>query len=299
MTFGGEASSTSGQYPVGCDGVTAVLLWGRLDPLTLCFTFHATCLRLTLRPIVLCLRLLSSLCAAVYCFAGLRSGDQSAPNNTSLLRHADLSSPPAASAAAAAADAGLHQPQQQQQRRLLPTSSCPYWGAVGSLSGGGAGGTNAPDANVSGECVISQPVDTSAVFSSSTMQLLSGCHSAPHPRAALRQAQQVQLLQRACGCTGDEECEECEGVQVTLSSASNLPLVTTPGPRPKPLTLEDLHLTGETEGQGGGGGKRGSSLWSGIRVDVESTLHTCTCMHGTHVYHMWTHANLRQHAWAR
>lgn len=87
---------------------------------------------------------------------------------------------------------------------------------------------------------MSQPaVNTSAVLnSSSTMQLLSGCHSAPHPHAV--QHVRVQLLQRGCGCTGDEECEECEGVRVTLSSASNLPLVTTPGPRPKPLTLEDL-----------------------------------------------------------
>lgn len=56
------------------------------------------------------------------------------------------------------------------------------------------------------------------------------------------------LLQRTCGCVGDEECEECEGVRVTLSSASNLPLVTTPGPRPKLLTLEDLNLAG---GRGG------------------------------------------------
>jgi hypothetical protein len=156
------------------------------------------------------------------------------------------------------------------------------------LSGGGAGGTNAPDANVSGECVISQPVDTSAVFSSSTMQLLSGCHSAPHPHAALRQAQQVQLLQRACGCTGDEECEECEGVRVTLSSASNLPLVTTPGPRPKPLTLEDLHLTGETEGQGGGGAKGGhlSGLVSGGMLKAHYT-HALACM--AHMYTICGH----------
>jgi hypothetical protein len=56
----------------------------------------------------------------------------------------------------------------------------------------------------------------------------------------------VQLqLQRTCGCQDDEECDECEGVRVTLSNASNLPLVTTPGPRPKLLTLDDLNLAGE------------------------------------------------------
>lgn len=58
------------------------------------------------------------------------------------------------------------------------------------------------------------------------------------------------LLQRTCGCVGDEECEECEGVRVTLSGASNLPLVTTPGPRPKLLTLEDLNLSGGCGGAG-------------------------------------------------
>lgn len=51
-------------------------------------------------------------------------------------------------------------------------------------------------------------------------------------------------LQRGCGCCGDEECEECEGIRVTICSCSSLPLVTTPGPKPKPLTLEDLGIPG-------------------------------------------------------
>jgi hypothetical protein len=52
-------------------------------------------------------------------------------------------------------------------------------------------------------------------------------------------------LQRACGCAGDQECEECEGIRVTMCSSSSFPLVTTPGPKPKLLTLEDLGLPGE------------------------------------------------------
>jgi hypothetical protein len=52
------------------------------------------------------------------------------------------------------------------------------------------------------------------------------------------------LLQRACGCTGEEECDECEGVRVTLCNSSSLPVVTTPGPKPKRLTLDDLKIPG-------------------------------------------------------
>jgi hypothetical protein len=167
----------------------------------------------------------------------------------------------AAAAAGAAAATGEASQQHQQHKLLAPTASWPI-----------ANNTANNDPNASGSCVLSQPVNTSAVFSSSTLQLLSGS-AAPQqqqqqpPQQPPRQQQPVPLLQqtasapvqghhmsrhqvllqRTCGCTGDEECEECEGVRVTLSSASNLPLVTTPGPRPKLLTLEDLHLHGECD----------------------------------------------------
>lgn len=96
-------------------------------------------------------------------------------------------------------------------------------------------------------CIMSQPgnaVVSGALLSSST--LLPGTMSAPllvqHSSLCLRPDEVP--LQRTCGCSGDEECEECEGVRVTMCSNSNLPLITTPGPKPKPLTLEDLNLSG-------------------------------------------------------
>jgi hypothetical protein len=136
-------------------------------------------------------------------------------------------------------------PRQQQQRLLAPLHSWPVAATPG-----------ADNAAQSGSWAVSQPGNTSAGISScQTLQLLPGCHSAPHALAALQRAaaatsssgragaggdSQALLLLRTCGCAGDDECEECEGVRVTLSSCSSLPLVTTPGPRPKPLSLEDL-----------------------------------------------------------
>jgi hypothetical protein len=75
---------------------------------------------------------------------------------------------------------------------------------------------------------------------------LTCCACLPPP-VCLQARVQLQL-QRTCGCQDDEECDECEGVRVTMSNASNLPLVTTPGPRPKLLTLDDLNLAGEGAG---------------------------------------------------
>ncbi|WIA23840.1 hypothetical protein OEZ85_013500 [Tetradesmus obliquus] len=66
-------------------------------------------------------------------------------------------------------------------------------------------------------------------------------------------------LARGCGCCGDEECEECEGIRVTMLSSSSFPLVTTPGPKPKPLTLQDLGLPGVASAQGEAGHKASSS----------------------------------------
>lgn len=194
--------------------------------------------------------------------AGIRSADAGALGSASHLLQTDqLASPPAAAAAAPGSGSRQQQQQRQQlppQRLLASTTSCPPGAPGGTVSAANgaaaaAAGGAAPDANASGSCVLSQPVNTSAVFSSSTQQLLSGCHSAPlaflQPTNSMQQAVRNQVpLQRSCGCTGDEECEECEGVRVTLSSASNLPLVTTPGPRPKLLTLEDLNLAGEING---------------------------------------------------
>jgi hypothetical protein len=119
--------------------------------------------------------------------AGVRSAD--ALGSASLLVHAPEPAPAVAVAAAAAAGGPplphsqqQQQQQQQQQRRLLAnTTSCPP----------GAGAGAAHDAGQSGSCIVSQPVN-----SSSTLQLLSGCHSAPH--GPLQRCSSVQVGWTVC-----------------------------------------------------------------------------------------------------
>lgn len=101
------------------------------------------------------------------CLPGVRSADAGALGSASLLVQAEPA-PPAAPAAAGR--------QQQQPRLLASTTSCP----PGAPAGAAAVAAGGPDGNASGSCIVSQPVNTSALLSSSTQQMLSGCHSAPH-----------------------------------------------------------------------------------------------------------------------
>jgi hypothetical protein len=112
------------------------------------------------------------MCTAVcrLCPAGVRSADAGALGSASLLLQAGAGLPPAAAMPASTASRQL----QQHPRLLASTMSCPPGGAAAAAAAAG------PDGNVSGSCIVSQPVNTSAIFSSSTQQLLSGSHSAPH-----------------------------------------------------------------------------------------------------------------------
>eukprot|EP00775_Hariotina_reticulata_P005672 gene5672-5910_t len=89
-------------------------------------------------------------------------------------------------------------------------------------------------------CVMSQPGLASAMYSTTLLPatfsapLMGVQHSIGGPDSV--------VLQRACGCKDDEECDECEGVMVSLCNSSSLPVVTTPGPKPKRLTLDDLKI---------------------------------------------------------